>query len=417
MNVFYEKRKTHLLVMVFLYSLLPVLLIILEILHNNGISVALFGSNYVTALICYLPILFIITLNYESSIIKRMVAAVYVFITFEAILTFIGNLILFPIFSLFSPSNRIIYNVVAEITASIVLFFAAILLLKYFKFLKKKAFDFPAFWGLALIIAVSFMLGGLQHASVISVRAYTILYPFVLTGSTFLVFYLYNVLSKSHEEKLASAIHSQEKEYYFNQCRLMQESAEKINAMCHDMKKHFIALKEFSADNKTATDYLNSLIDDVKHKEVFSKTGNIAFDSVINYKLNAVLRDNIELDINTFIPPVLNVEAVDIVTILGNLLDNALDALSKVENKILSLNIQFDKSSLLIKIENSFDGIVEYKDKKEGEDKIIVTRKNNIKNGYGLKNIKNSIEKYNGYIEITHDNNIFSVGILLYVDD
>ena len=48
---------------------------------------------------------------------------------------------------------------------------------------------------------------------------------------------------------------------------------------------------------------------------------------------------------------------------------------------------------------------------------FIVILKDNSKHGYGLSNIRKSIEKYNGHIDVRHEGNVFSVGILLYVDD
>jgi len=242
-----------------------------------------------------------------------------------------------------------------------------------------------------------------------------ILYPFLFVGITFLFFYLYNALSRAHEDRLKAALHAREKEYYFTQCQLMQESVENVKSIKHDINAHLVTLKEFSIGSKAATDYLSSLIEDVRLDEIYSQTGNIAFDSVINYKLRTATQDNVELDISTFIPPLLNVEAVDVVTILGNLLDNALDAVSKVDNRKINLSIRYDKNSLLIHIDNSFDGIVEYADGADSAGSSILSRKAGDDHGHGLKNIRKSVEKYNGHVEITHDDHVFSVGILLYV--
>ena len=74
--------------------------------------------------------------------------------------------------------------------------------------------------------------------------------------------------------------------------------------------------------------------------------------------------------------------------------------------------MEFNHENLFIRVDNSFDGEVKYDDKKE---KTIVTRKDGDNHGYGLKNIQKSIEKYNGHLDISHEDNIFSVGILLYV--
>lgn len=116
------------------------------------------------------------------------------------------------------------------------------------------------------------------------------------------------------------------------------------------------------------------------------------------------------------IPPALNVDIADSVTIIGNLLGNALDAIAKVKNKEIKLDIEFNKSVLFIKIENPFDGRVKYADGNAGEETHIVSLKDGDGHGHGLKNIRRSVEKYNGYVKINYADNVFSVGILLHVD-
>jgi sensor histidine kinase regulating citrate/malate metabolism len=93
------------------------------------------------------------------------------------------------------------------------------------------------------------------------------------------------------------------------------------------------------------------------------------------------------------------------------LLDNALDAVSKVEDKRIKLDIEYSRESLFIQVENTFDGVVKY------DDKHISTRKIGGEHGPGLKNIRKSVEKYNGHIDITHDENIFTATVLLYLEN
>ncbi|MDR2591168.1 MAG: GHKL domain-containing protein, partial [Oscillospiraceae bacterium] len=100
----------------------------------------------------------------------------------------------------------------------------------------------------------------------------------------------------------------------------------------------------------------------------------------------------------------------------GNLLDNTLDAVSKVEEKFIKLDIEYSRESLFILVENTFDGAVKYAEEADDKGKQIITQKIGGEHGHGLKNIRKSVEKYNGHFEIRHEGNIFSVTILLYVD-
>ena len=238
-------------------------------------------------------------------------------------------------------------------------------------------------------------------------------------GLIILPFYILDVIVAKHEDKLESALHAQEKEYYFTQCQLMQESVENIKSIRHDMKFHLATAREFTVNNKAdeATAYLCGLLDDIEKNDIYSNTKNIAFDSIINYKLNNANKEHIKLDIRLLIPPALNIDVADIVTIVGNLLDNALDAVSKVEDKMIKLDIEYSRESLFVKIDNSFDGVVKYEKRADSEDEYIITGKNSGEHGYGLKNIRKSVEKYDGHIDISHDENIFSVGVLLYVGE
>jgi len=233
-------------------------------------------------------------------------------------------------------------------------------------------------------------------------------------GNAFIIFYLYNTLSKVVAENVEFALYAKEKEYYLAQCELMQESLESIKSLRHDMKFHLATARDFTANNKAqeATDYLNSLLGSIEENEMYSNTKNIAFDSIINFKLQNAIKENVKLDIKLLIPTFLHVEVADIVTIIGNLLDNALDAVSKVDDKQIKLDIEYSREILFIRVENTFDGLVEY-----DKDENIITRKSGKDHGRGLKNIRKSVEEYNGHVEISHNESTFSVGVLLYVDD
>ena len=207
-------------------------------------------------------------------------------------------------------------------------------------------------------------------------------------------------LSAAYDEKLKSAI-------YANQLQLIQESIEKTRAFKHDTKHHFHTLKEYAKHNKTKDiqHYLSRLIDDIDRTEIYSNTGNLAFDSIINYKLRNA--EGVKPQLYIHIPTHMEIEAADIAVIIGNLLDNALEALKKTDEKSLMLDIEFSKGILFITVKNSFNGKITLKNT------LPISTKNG-EHGYGLKNVKKAVEKYNGHMEITHENKMFSVMVLLY---
>jgi len=311
-----------------------------------------------------------------------------------------------------------IENALFFIFTGALIYVISLLFLKVKNIKKISTFFPPMFWISALVIS------GLSSIGLIITMMYlpqviAMIFVIIVLGINVLVLYLQDTLSAAYEDKLKAALHTQEKEYYFTQCQLMQESVENIKTIRHDMKLHLAIARDYTARGKAndATDYLDGLLGDIEKKEVYSNTKNTAFDSIINYKLNDAKQENIKLDIRLLIPPALNMEVADVVTILGNLLDNAIEANAKAEDKVIKLDIEYSKESLFIHVENTFDGVVKYAQGKSGAEKIITTRKDSDNHGYGLKNIRNSVEKYNGHVDISHDNNIFSVGVLLYVNE
>lgn len=406
MRVYFEKRKSSFLVMALSYLFYWVFMVILGLLHNT----------YEATLALLLIALVIISLNYEALMIRRLAVVVSVF----ALLFTLG----FTVFVLlyhysFANISRYDVSIVWMKTNSVAVVLLAFLLQGYKNLKKDKIVHLipPRFYILSmtvpvLSIAILFIFA-LYSGIPALIETLIILFIFVVNV---LDIHFHDVVSAKYDGKLRLILHKQEKESYLTQNQLMQESVSQIKSIRHDIKIHLATIKGYatkiSADE--ITDYINNLLDEIDEVEIYSNTGNIAVDSIINYKLKNAKQENIHPDICLQIPPVLNVEGYDIATILGNLLDNSLDAVANAEEKMINLKIKFNKGILFIQLDNTFDGVIKYI--KGAEENHITTRKKGQEHGYGLKNIKRSIEKYNGHMDITQENTIFSVSIILYVD-
>ena len=422
MGVFFSKRRKSLLVTIGSYVLFYLYYIVatlsgLSLLTNDSLFlliVALIAS--VSGVAMY----YIISLNYESSMAKRLIAAIcsYLYVTISTTTIFLSIVGIDGDFAYLATLSNATF--IYMIAAGFLTYIVAALLRRY-RHIRKNTVSSPVFWIASVVIPIFsisiIVITGILFASIDPFPQSVAIVFVMLFLINVLTFYLQDTLSAAYEDRLKSALYGQEKEFYFSQIQLMQESVKKVRSVRHDMNFHLATLKDFSVENKVATDYINNLLGDIDEGEIYSSTGNIAFDSIINFKLKTAKEDNIKLDLSLFIPSVLNIEIADTVTILGNLLDNAIDAVAKIEDKIIRLDIEFSKSNLHIKIDNSFDGNIKYADGKGGEKKRITTLKSGDEHGHGFKNIRKSVEKYNGHIDVTHNDNIFSVGILLYVDD
>jgi len=359
----------------------------------------------------YFSALAVITLNYESAAMKRVAAVAaghYIVLS----LTVIANGLLRHS----SAPWLVDHIILVGLFINFFIYIVALSIFPLFKHIKKTPVNLNKLW-FPLIIFPSAQTFMELFRYINTPIVFAIINIFNTLGFILIFFFLYNIISKVFESSLKSALHTQEREYYFTQCQLMQESIDKMKSYRHDVKLHLAALKDFTADNKAATNYLNTLIDDVEESEIYSDTGNIAFDSIINFKIKDVVANHINFQLSIFVPPTLNVEVADVVTILGNLLDNAFDAVAKVEDKMIRLTVEVNRSTLFINLNNTYDGVVKYADGKDGAANTIISRKDGDSHGYGLKNIQKSVDKYNGQMDISHEDNVFSVSILMYVED
>ena len=97
--------------------------------------------------------------------------------------------------------------------------------------------------------------------------------------------------------------------------------------------------------------------------------------------------------------------------ILGNLMDNAAEALARCEDKFLSLTLRADRGLLFLRVVNSYDGLVltdgaGYRTRKEGGE-----------HGLGLGIVQRTVDKYHGQMRIHRAETLFTVEVLLYLEE
>lgn len=225
-----------------------------------------------------------------------------------------------------------------------------------------------------------------------------------------LVFYLYDKLQKSIEESYEQKMLRQSIDAKNTEIGLMKSSIDNIEYLKHDMRNHFITLRKYAVDRnyKKLIAYLDSISDVVSVDSNAVETGNTNIDSIINYKFQEMGSKGINLNYSISIPEELNILDYDINIVIGNLLNNAIEALIKSEHKNFFIKIYFDKNILFIHMENSFNGNIR---KEAGE--ILTTKQDEQNHGLGLKSIRRVLEKYDGDIIIDHNEDVFITDVML----
>ena len=179
----------------------------------------------------------------------------------------------------------------------------------------------------------------------------------------------------------------------------------------HDFKNHLQTMLAYleMGQTKRLEGYLRELSDDYQQIDIALKTGNKMVDAILNSKLSVVKAKNIKIDATASVPAQLSISDVDLSVMIGNLLDNALEACLKLppEERFIRFYMAKAKENLYIYIMNSADGTY-----RRGMGSYLST-KTLAGHGYGLQRIDKVIRKYNGYRSREDEGNVFATEILL----
>ena len=170
-------------------------------------------------------------------------------------------------------------------------------------------------------------------------------------------------------------------------------------------------------DTAEIQEYIEQMKLFLQNPDEMVASGNLEIDSVLNYILRKAEKKLKTVDIKVMLPEKVQ-HSFDLNVLLGNLLENAIEASEKTENKYLSVHIALKRGVLKIKIENSFESSCILQEKRQGKDIVLKTTKPfTDQHGIGLKNVKKIVKKYNGTMSVTTQNGIFCVNLILYMED
>ena len=193
-----------------------------------------------------------------------------------------------------------------------------------------------------------------------------------------------------------------------------------VNAkLFHDFHNHIGVLQQLLSRQKTkeAAEYLNALQEPVREMEGNVWTGDEIIDYLINMKAGKAKSDGTDFQIQVEFPRHTNLRSADLCAILGNLLDNALEAARQVpeaEKRYIRLTIRRINQMIIIKVENSY--ALRYASlPAEKNGALKTTKEDNGLHGWGLKSAQTAAEKYGGCVQTSYTDTVFrAVATLSY---
>ena len=199
----------------------------------------------------------------------------------------------------------------------------------------------------------------------------------------------------------AESLAELQRQYFEN----MTSRQEETRALWHDIKKYVSAMETMVASDKT--DEAQKCFAEIREKyEKINKSvdvGNTVVDSILSDAVRRAGDAGIDLRLNVWVAPELNIPPADLYIIIGNTLDNAFAACEKFPKgkRVIELLLRQSNHLLYYELKNPY---------LPGEP----PKKGGI-HGYGLRNVRACVEKNKGAIDVNTDDNFFTISVQLNV--
>lgn len=226
-----------------------------------------------------------------------------------------------------------------------------------------------------------------------------------------LVFYLYEEMIKRMQDRLDKKKLEDQNRYYENQLKLMQEAEDRVRTLRHDMKNHMLAIENMVSNGEVdmISGYIQDFIGLAQGFKEYSKTGIVACDSMLNYKLSRFEEKGVSVKADIVLPKGLALKNNEWTIILGNLLDNASEALEKMkDNREITVELKYTYDNLIIFIRNTYNSKIHFEN-----GNLQTNKQDSINHGLGLKSVKSVVEANDGSMSVNYDENFFEVRIII----
>lgn len=279
------------------------------------------------------------------------------------------------------------------------------------RFVKKRIRDLPVrYWILIIVIPIfsifilQFIIDSItlnaEHTNYIALG-------FTISGIAYInitMFHFFESYENNIKLKYLERLQQQEQENY----SMLALTHKQMREFKHDIENQFSVLHDLMESGKTekALEYLDTLGGFVRHSNCLCHTGNNAVDSIVNTKGSLAQTYGIEFICRVNIVSEIKADEMELCRILGNGLDNAIEACERLENakKHILFSISEDKDNLYIAISNTSDRV---------DTENLSTKKKTGMHGIGVNSIKSLVERLKGVVKFSYKDSIFKLNIVV----
>lgn len=199
------------------------------------------------------------------------------------------------------------------------------------------------------------------------------------------------------------------------QLQEIQNLYRQVRGWRHDYRNHIHNMKiQLTGGNyEKLSDYLDQLADDLDSVDTVIKTGNVMADAILNSKLSTAGRLNVRLNVKANVPAGLPMSDVELCSVLGNLLDNAVEACAALPEaeRFMRVYIGTLKGQFYLSVQNAAGQV-------RREKGVYLSTKESAgkRHGYGLLRIDRIARKYGGYVNRQNEEGIFATELMIPLD-
>lgn len=242
---------------------------------------------------------------------------------------------------------------------------------------------------------------------------------------TFSILLLFNIIILEIYSKISeNFIMEKEKAIYTQQINIMAINTEEQKKVMenfhrekHDWINELIALKnEIEYENKDVVlQNIDRIIQNCQFGEAISDTGNKCIDALINVKYTTAKEKGIDFILKIFIPEELPINQCDMGIVLGNILDNAIEATEKCNSsaKKIEIIMGIKKEALVLVVKNPLAGSL----KRNKDGKLLSTKEDSKRHRYGINSVIKVARKYNGDVIIEEEGGEFVITVTMNLEN
>ena len=226
---------------------------------------------------------------------------------------------------------------------------------------------------------------------------------FIQLASVILLFTQRNVY-KEKEEITDKYLNEQTLHYEY-----LENRERETKKFRHDLRSHMELISHLAKNHEydKIDEYIEQMHERIDTFGNVITVHNSIVDAIINQYYVRAEQSGVTMEVKGRFPVDCNIDTFDLCTIFSNVLSNALEAALETDEKYVSLECRHNDKSIIISVQNSFDA-----KNKNGNTQWKTQKSNTDYHGYGLENIKDSVNKYNGMFTIETEDNMFNLKIL-----